>query len=256
MLATWGRTAGRGRLRRACRGACDGTTSAGPPGPPDWSRWWWPGRGWRARRRSCRATTSRRWPRRRPCRFARDGPRGGGGRRRGGRPACGRGMRPRRGGGLRRARPSAMRAGRLGGVPVAPTPAADRLPRKLPRASTPGRPRPLLRRPRRSRRRQGPRRRRPHRRGPQRRRRPRCRRRLGRRRRRSTPPSGSSGSSGETSGPGGPPSERPQAAAPRAFLRMSAICSSIQSPGSRDVTISLSPRERRARSSGRIVSAA
>ena len=42
----------------------------------------------------------------------------------------------------------------------------------------------------------------------------------------------------------------------RAFLRMSAICSSIQSPGSRDVTISLSPRARRARSSADIVSAA
>ena len=43
---------------------------------------------------------------------------------------------------------------------------------------------------------------------------------------------------------------------PRAFLRMSAICSSIQSPGSREVTISLSPSARRARSSGAIVSAA
>ena len=50
-----------------------------------------------------------------------------------------------------------------------------------------------------------------------------------------------------------PASPRPP---PRAFLRMSAICSSIQSPGSRDVTISFSPRARRARSSGDIVSAA
>ena len=39
------------------------------------------------------------------------------------------------------------------------------------------------------------------------------------------------------------------AAMPRAFLRMSAIWSSIQSPGSREVTISLSPLARRARSS-------
>jgi hypothetical protein len=46
------------------------------------------------------------------------------------------------------------------------------------------------------------------------------------------------------------------AVTPRAFLRMSAICSSIQSPGSREVTISFSPAALRARSPGFIVSAA
>ena len=46
-----------------------------------------------------------------------------------------------------------------------------------------------------------------------------------------------------------------EAAAPRALARMSAICSSIQSPGSREVTISLSPEARRARDSGDMVSA-
>jgi len=40
------------------------------------------------------------------------------------------------------------------------------------------------------------------------------------------------------------------------FARMSANCSSIQSPGSREVTISASPRARRRRSSVSIVSAA
>ena len=39
------------------------------------------------------------------------------------------------------------------------------------------------------------------------------------------------------------------------LARMSAICSSIQSPGSRDVTISFSPRARRSRASGDIISA-
>ncbi len=48
----------------------------------------------------------------------------------------------------------------------------------------------------------------------------------------------------------------PVAAIPRAFARMSAIWSSIQSPGSRDVTISLRPFARRARSSPDIVSCA
>jgi hypothetical protein len=67
------------------------------------------------------------------------------------------------------------------------------------------------------------------------------------------PQPGSSGSSGAVEPPY---SSTPSAAIPRAFLRMSAICSSIQSPGSRDVRISFSPWARRARSSASIVSAA
>ena len=56
-----------------------------------------------------------------------------------------------------------------------------------------------------------------------------------------TPPPRSSASSAE-------PALYPAvAAAPRAFARMSAICSSIQSPGSREVTISFNPASRRAR---------
>ena len=43
---------------------------------------------------------------------------------------------------------------------------------------------------------------------------------------------------------------------PRPFARMSAICSSIQSPGSREVTISTSPSARRLRSAGSIARAA
>ena len=254
---------------RTCRGGSDGATSAGPPGPWSRSRSWSPGRGSRAYRRAC-LRIARCRSRRRPGRLGSgpqpagrgaqresrggDGARGsnerrradpaGDGRRRAGASAASRhrsgleraaeliaaGHRagPWRDKRRSRARGRSRSRARERSRSPSPSPTTRRSRnRSRDRSPSPARPRHRARRPPPSRHRPPP----PNR------------------------PRPSSGSSTETG-------RRPRypgssaAAPPRAFLRMSAICSSIQSPGSREVTISFSPRARRSRSSSSIVSAA